>query len=285
MDWDSVAGPQCVDVAKAYNELALGFPRITGNAIDWINRGGTHYDTIHNSPDPNLFPKPGDIIVWGKMPNNDLGHVAVCISANNTSFVSFYQNWCCPRTCRVVTHNYNYVIGWLHPKTMEGGEEMIDAGQVNVLYNLMLEREAEPAGLAGKVGRPWWAVFSEIFNSPERAALLVKKQTELSGLKDEVMGLKVKNSNQEMQLANLDAETVKLRVEVKNNTELLKSQESLINNQTKEIEELNKKVASRSTQGTNASSGSVQNLPAIQINPKDAPIVKFIKNFINWVLS
>jgi len=83
LDFDGVCDAQCVDVAKAYNELVLGFPRIIGNAIDWINRGGTHYDRIMNSPDPNLFPKPGDIVVWGVMPNNNLGHVAVCISANS----------------------------------------------------------------------------------------------------------------------------------------------------------------------------------------------------------
>jgi hypothetical protein len=68
-------------------------------------------------------PSRGDLVIWGSGVGS-AGHFAVAVSADTSSFTSFDQNWDTANYhtpsgepyCRLVKHNYNYIIGWLHPK-------------------------------------------------------------------------------------------------------------------------------------------------------------------------
>ncbi len=133
LNWDKVAGDQCVDVAKAYIELVQGkrwyatgsVPVADGGAINVFENYpnsmvyADDYELITNNPnDLNQFPVQGDIIIWGEYPGltGYDGHIAVVDSANGSSFVSIDQKWGQPLSVRLVNHNYNGVLGWLRVK-------------------------------------------------------------------------------------------------------------------------------------------------------------------------
>jgi hypothetical protein len=76
-----------------------------------------HYERIANTP--TAVPQAGDIIVWDRnLPNSGgAGHIAVCLQPlpGSGTFISVDQNWS-GKTVHAVTHNYQYVIGWLRIK-------------------------------------------------------------------------------------------------------------------------------------------------------------------------
>lgn len=127
---------QCFDLAFGWTDN-LGIPRgairhLYAYQIFTIANDLTYqyFDIIRNAPDN--YPEPGDLVVWG-MGVGVAGHVAIAVSANTNSFQSFDQNWDTANyhdgqgnpICRLVNHNYNYVIGWLRPKSTNQGEDMI----------------------------------------------------------------------------------------------------------------------------------------------------------------
>jgi hypothetical protein len=121
-DWDGYFGYQCVDLFRFYCDQVLGIPQPgpLGNA------GAVNF--WHNYPnDPNLngsfdriantpagVPNYGDVIVWSNVANG-LGHIAIFLSGDATSFDSLDQNWGQAKVEKV-HHNYKNVLGWLRPK-------------------------------------------------------------------------------------------------------------------------------------------------------------------------
>lgn len=78
------------------------------------------YDRIANTP--SFVPQKGDMVVWGAMPSNPYGHVAIASGVGDTnSFQSYDQNWTGGEKVHLVTHNYNYVLGVLRPKNLTEG--------------------------------------------------------------------------------------------------------------------------------------------------------------------
>lgn len=117
VDFDGYYGPQCVDLAQFWSKN-LGGPQFTGDAADIYGQGSPFYTSIPNTPD--AVPVPGDIVIWGGALNGGPGHIAVFVSGNSSSFSSFDQNWPLNSPCHIQYHNYNYVVGWLHPKSGGG---------------------------------------------------------------------------------------------------------------------------------------------------------------------
>ncbi len=116
-DFDNYYGFQCMDLAEQYNKDVVGANRIGGNAKDAVNNYDRNkYSYIVNTP--TGVPSQGDIIVWGVMPGNAYGHIAIYDNGNVNDFVSLDQNWPVGSLTHLQSHNYNYVLGWLHPKTV-----------------------------------------------------------------------------------------------------------------------------------------------------------------------
>jgi hypothetical protein len=107
---------QCVQ-SVCFFVQANGFPVIWADAAEWWNRRNNRYDYIANTPD--AVPQPGDIMIWSSaLPGSGgAGHLAVCLYAlpGTGTFVSADSNWG-GKTLHQVTHNYNYVIGWMRFK-------------------------------------------------------------------------------------------------------------------------------------------------------------------------
>ena len=109
---------QCVDSVNAYIRDVLGFPIIEWtDAKDFPSKAGDLYDWIPNTL--TAIPQEGDLIVW------KTNHIAICISATQTRFMSFDQNYPLGSPCHTQGHTYANVDGWLRKKVINQDEEMI----------------------------------------------------------------------------------------------------------------------------------------------------------------
>lgn len=120
LDYDGVAGYQCVDLAKVYLDWMFGIkPGAWGNAKDYwnaLNRPGMsdYFYRVPNTPD--LVVQRGDLVIWGAMNGNPYGHIAIGLGEGDLNgFQSLDQNWGTSYV-RQVGHNFNGVLGVLRLK-------------------------------------------------------------------------------------------------------------------------------------------------------------------------
>jgi hypothetical protein len=125
IDYNGVAGVQCVDLVKQYLHDVFGM-----NPGKW---GDAHayYDNFNNIPElkskftriantPNFVPKQGDIVVWSSaLSSGGWGHIAIATGEGDTTYFSSYdQNWTGKHdACTKVKHTYNCVLGVLRAKS------------------------------------------------------------------------------------------------------------------------------------------------------------------------
>jgi len=116
IDWDGFYGFQCMDLAHQYATEVIGHDFAPALAAkDVWNQNPESYDKIVNTLDG--VPQKGDIVIWGTA-IGAYGHIAIFVHGDNNSFVSFDQNWPLNSLCHFQNHNYNGVLGWLHPKNI-----------------------------------------------------------------------------------------------------------------------------------------------------------------------
>ncbi len=90
-------------------------------ACDILTANNTRPDILeqvtNNPNDMNQKPTPGDWVIWGgNLPGSGgYGHVAMCMDTPPGQIVSADQNWG-GQTVHQVTHDWSYVIGWIHHK-------------------------------------------------------------------------------------------------------------------------------------------------------------------------
>ena len=126
MDYDGVAGCQCVDLTKYYLDEVFGLtPGAWGDAYYWYD-GFDNIPTLYNNfikiPNtPDFVPQKGDMVVWGKSLNGNWGHIAICSGEGDTTwFKSWENNWTGQHDPTTkIKHNYNHVSGFLRPKNQE----------------------------------------------------------------------------------------------------------------------------------------------------------------------
>lgn len=120
LDYDGVAGYQCVDLAKVYLDWMFDIkPGAWGNAKDYwnaLNRPGMsdYFYRVPNTPD--LVVQRGDLVIWGAMNGNPYGHIAIGLGEGDMNgFQSLDQNWGTSYV-RQIGHNFNGVLGVLRLK-------------------------------------------------------------------------------------------------------------------------------------------------------------------------
>ena len=123
MDYDGVAGAQCVDLAKFYLYEVFGIkPGSWGHAYAYYDEFYSHKELVDNftriANTADFVPKKGDILVWKKALNGAYGHIAIASGVGNTDyFESYDQNWTgCHDACTRIRHSYKYLAGVLRPK-------------------------------------------------------------------------------------------------------------------------------------------------------------------------
>lgn len=111
-----------------------------------------------------LVPKKGWIVVWDENTGGGYGHIAIVLSANTTSFVSFDQNWG-GKHAHKVTHNYNHVYGFLVPK---GEDTMIEVKKSDWDRLLDASRKGDnlinALGLTGNIADKDEAELNQLYN-------------------------------------------------------------------------------------------------------------------------
>ncbi len=123
MDYDGVAGVQCVDLIKYYlKEVFSITPGAWGDARCYYENFYAHkqlVDKFTRIPNtPSFIPKNGDIVVWGAniSTKHNCGHIAIATGEGTTSyFYSYDQNWG-KKECTLIKHNYTAFLGVLRPK-------------------------------------------------------------------------------------------------------------------------------------------------------------------------
>ncbi|MBO7712407.1 MAG: CHAP domain-containing protein [Methanobrevibacter sp.] len=123
MDYDGVAGVQCVDLAKFYLNECFGIkPGSWGNARDyWYNTNPAllpYFKKIKNTKE--FVPKRGDICIFDDS-QKKYGHICIATNTgaekNNTQyFYSYDQNYNNIKACTLTKHNYSRFLGVLRPK-------------------------------------------------------------------------------------------------------------------------------------------------------------------------
>lgn len=202
LDVDGQYPGQCVDLAKAWT-TNLGYSGCHGNAIDWKQNASATLTWTDNTP--TGVPKAGDLVVWGSGIGSIYGHIAIFVSGNTNSFVSFDQNYPTGSPCKKVTHNYNAVKGWLHPKVLDAPVP-IPPPQPPVDQCQTYKDQLDTAN----------AKVSELYSTIDG---LKVKQTECKALVD-AMGRELANAkttieNQEVNIQTLITEDAKSQEKIK----------------------------------------------------------------------
>jgi hypothetical protein len=185
VDFDSAYGAQCVDLVQLWLQ-ANGFPRMYGNAIAAAGQHWPGATWIANGP--SNYPSPGDCVVWGTAVGS-AGHIAVAISADAGSFVSFDQNWPIGSCCHRQNHNYNGVLGWqaLHvsaPAPPPPPPTPVPPPPVPIVPPVVTQGPVAPAlllvAVAGLAGWTYW--------HHRRGGIPVTPQTLLQDVREGVAG-------------------------------------------------------------------------------------------------
>ena len=131
VDMDGFYGCQCVDLMRSFFQQVLKVPSPSSSGSAYSIYAGVsgsitltsgtrkvRLDKIANTP--TGVPLKGDIVFWSTAVGSGYGHVAIFLSGDASSFISFDQNWpsgnlTIGSPAAKVTHNYNNVVGWLHP--------------------------------------------------------------------------------------------------------------------------------------------------------------------------
>jgi len=153
---------------------------------------------------------------------------------------------------------------------LSGGDDMVNKDLLNAFFIDLLGRSPDPGAISTYQDKPDWPainVYHAIRTSAERAQYLAKKQAELDSLKTS--------------LANLDKEVVALRVEVKNNQELLKSQGMLIDKQEEELENQRKNILDQEKE-IEALNQRVKELSISSTNASPSPLQSLLDRIITW---
>lgn len=122
VDFDGVYPNQCMDLMHAYVYEVLGITNKSVLAHPYAYQVYTqftesqYFDRIANTP--TGVPKKGDIFLFGANINGGYGHVCIVTEANVNSFKSFDANFPTGSLPHIQSHNYNYALGWLRPKSI-----------------------------------------------------------------------------------------------------------------------------------------------------------------------
>lgn len=119
IDFDHAYSFQCVDLANQAAKDLYSYGPFAGPtaASFWNSYNPLWYTKIPHQEEEN--PLPGDFIIWTQssvVGTSSAGHIALCLSANKSAFISLDQNWNRILVAHKETHSYAGVLGYLRSK-------------------------------------------------------------------------------------------------------------------------------------------------------------------------
>lgn len=153
VDQDGAYGAQCVDLilrvyVKFWNYFAWG------NAIDFT-RNGMPAGFTRGAPS-QMGVRPGDILVWHFGPNDEYGHIGICIAVNSDGTVtSVEQNIDgTPETGgpgRYKTRNLTYCVAVIRPAFAPEAQEKEEQLEEEEMKNFVVRSKSGSQGYVGIV--------------------------------------------------------------------------------------------------------------------------------------
>lgn len=139
VDYDGAYGKQCVDYVNEYAKVVLGIPdAFYAQGIQYAYQVFTNYENLPRVK-PHFtrvvngksnYPQKGDVVIWSKERNGYAGHIAVVLGATEHTLSVAEQNYDGKGSVRTYTYpNYNFVLGWLVPKSFKKHKPTVRAGQ------------------------------------------------------------------------------------------------------------------------------------------------------------
>ena len=159
IDYDGVAGVQCVDLIKHYCSVVLNIKLGSiGDAVNYWTGYAiqkvlyTNFTRIENTP--KFIPKKGDIGIFSTKP---YGHICLCTGEGDTTyFYSYDQNYN-GKAVTKVKHSYKNFLGVLRPKPentkvldidgYERGDELTGVYALKTLLMLAYYKKLQPVKL------------------------------------------------------------------------------------------------------------------------------------------
>jgi hypothetical protein len=153
---DGAYGAQCYDLVMAYMKEVWGIPnnlicRWSGGVRDFAEHFNEMFDTSkfqYEKNSANNVPPQGAVFVFA---NNQWGHTGIVDSANQDIFVSLDQNWGNgvdgsgqgDKRVRLVTHNYQTMLGWITPKQNQNNNNQNNNNQSDMALQQDLRNAIE----------------------------------------------------------------------------------------------------------------------------------------------
>ncbi len=121
-DFDGAYGTQCVDPADFYLRDVWGIaPFFVTGAVDLFGHRPDLIEWITNDAgNPNQFPQPGDMVIWGldaKIGTGVNGHVDIFLEGDGNNFKGLDANWPLGSQPHGQMHTYEGVKGWGRRRT------------------------------------------------------------------------------------------------------------------------------------------------------------------------
>lgn len=124
VNYDTVYGPQCMDLFRQYAKDVLGFPQSKGVSNAWevfFNFDPELWEKIPYRK--GIHPTPGCVVIWSRYYSKSLtGHIAVYVRPGETlPMLCFSQNDPpkndkSKRFAMLREYGYRHVLGWLRPR-------------------------------------------------------------------------------------------------------------------------------------------------------------------------
>ena len=253
---------QCVQAAEVYMRDYLHVPvKVLPGAKDYGNTLPGLSFVTNNPNDPNQVPPRGAIIVWnGSLPGSGgYGHIAVFWqnNAGAHTFVSIDSNWG-GKTLHQVTHNWQYVQGWLVPSApaviearaavtvapqpqVNQGDEMIETDfQAHQAYQTLRPNgDGNADEITNTVGKRTYAQWLNDA-TPERqqrdaaittqASLLSNQSTTINQLNATITELNVKGVNDDKKLQDALNQISSISAQLTTQHDQIVQQQNLVSN-------------------------------------------------------
>jgi len=160
-------------------------------------------------------------MVW----TGNWGHIAIYYEGDVNSFVSFDQNFPTGSSCHLQGHDYQNVLGWLHPlqNTM--------SNTINIAKDLFQR-------LVGKCTHYDDFVRYLIPDADPDKVDFEQLKSVVAGLKSRITDMEKQASEAQSELANRVEQVSRLKGEIANLTSLLNDTNIRLNNATKEYQKL-----------------------------------------------
>lgn len=111
---------------------------------------------------PGLVPPAGALVVFSPAIGGIAGHIALALSGSTpTTLLTSDENWDYKLYIQRVTHTYNFVLGWLMPKSLQG-DTMPTAQNVHDYFVTYLGHVPTQHDIDFYVVRPWTELASNV---------------------------------------------------------------------------------------------------------------------------